>query len=116
MPEERSKIIRDTLHGYVRIARYERIIVDHPITQRLRNVTQTGLAQLVYPEARTSRFSHSLGAMHIASRFLVASLENSDPGVTSSVFEELLQLPLFKGGMFSLTDMDLILREALHRS
>lgn len=32
---------------------------------------------MVFPEAKTSRFVHSLGAMHLASRFVVTALENS---------------------------------------
>jgi HD superfamily phosphohydrolase len=77
VPGPRTFVVRDPVHGYVRIAPHERIIVDHPITQRLRNISQTGLVHLVYPEARTSRFAHSLGAMHLASRFLVSSIEHA---------------------------------------
>ncbi len=56
----------------------ERVIIDHPIAQRLRHVAQSGMAQMVFPEVRSSRFSHSLGAMHLASQFLASSLTNAD--------------------------------------
>ncbi|MCY1017605.1 HD domain-containing protein [Pyxidicoccus sp. MSG2] len=92
----KSFVIRDPIHGYVRIASHERVIVDHPITQRLRHVLQTGLAHLVFPEARTSRFVHSLGAMHLASRFLVASLENAEAAVADALFEEVEGLDAFR--------------------
>jgi HD superfamily phosphohydrolase len=71
-------LIRDPVHGYIQVAAHERILVDHPVTQRLRRINQTGLADLVYPEARTSRFAHSLGAMHLASRFLISAIENAN--------------------------------------
>jgi HD superfamily phosphohydrolase len=85
----RSFVIRDPVHGYLTVAAHERFVVDHPITQRLRRITQTGLAELVFPEARTSRFVHSLGAMHLASRFILACIENADAHVRQEFFEEI---------------------------
>src|SRR5579863_2176671 len=84
---ERSFVVRDPVHGYLSVAAHERLVVDTPITQRLRRITQTGLAELVFPEARTSRFVHSLGAMHLASRFVLAALENADEDVAEAFFE-----------------------------
>jgi HD superfamily phosphohydrolase len=70
--------IRDPVHGYIRFTRVERRLIDEPVVQRLRYIGQAGLSHLVFPEVRTSRFGHSLGAMHLASRFLSAALENAD--------------------------------------
>lgn len=84
----RSFVVRDPVHGYLAIAPHERLVIDSPITQRLRRVGQTGLAELVFPEAKTSRFVHSLGAMHLASRFLIASLENASPEVIKTFFDD----------------------------
>jgi HD superfamily phosphohydrolase len=75
----RAGRIRDPVHAYVGFTRIERAFLDDPIAQRLRYIAQAGLAHLVYPEVRTSRFAHSLGAMHLASRFLEAALRNADP-------------------------------------
>jgi HD superfamily phosphohydrolase len=69
--------IVDPVHGYIAITPIERALLDSPSAQRLRYVGQSGLAHLVFPDLRTSRFVHSLGAMHLASRFLAASLENA---------------------------------------
>jgi HD superfamily phosphohydrolase len=65
----------------------ERLILNERVAQRLRSVAQSGLAQYVYPEVRTSRFSHSLGAMHLASAFFAASLKNARPDVRHRVCE-----------------------------
>lgn len=89
-------LIRDPVHGYIQVAAHERILVDHPVTQRLRRINQTGLADLVYPEARTSRFAHSLGAMHLASKFLLASIENAEESDAVEFFAEMEGLDLFK--------------------
>ncbi len=85
----KSFLIRDPVHGYIQIASHERALVDHPITQRLRRINQTGFADLVYPEARTSRFAHSLGAMHLSSRFLISAIENAAEKDAVQFFEEL---------------------------
>lgn len=81
-------MVRDPVHGYLSVAPHERLVVDTPITQRLRRICQTGLAEMVFPEAKTSRFVHSLGAMHLASRFLVAALENASLSDMQSFLDE----------------------------
>ncbi|MBI1819916.1 MAG: HD domain-containing protein [Nitrospirae bacterium] len=47
----------------------EKDLIDTPWVQRLRYVYQLQSARWVYPSAEHTRFQHSLGAMHIASRF-----------------------------------------------
>lgn len=84
--------IRDPVHGYVGVTAIERELLDQPVTQRLRWVAQSGLSQLVFPEVRTSRFTHSLGAMHLASRFLTSALSNLTPGAKTVVDEGLRRL------------------------
>jgi uncharacterized protein len=51
-------------------------LVDAPEFQRLRRVKQLGLAHFAYQGAEHSRFTHSLGAFHLATRIL-AKLGNS---------------------------------------
>jgi HD superfamily phosphohydrolase len=85
----RPFVVRDPVHGYLSVAPHERLVVDEPITQRLRRIGQTGLAEMVFPEAKTSRFVHSLGAMHLASRFITAALENATAEDAQSFFDEI---------------------------
>ena len=74
----RTVRVVDPVHGYVNLTPIERILLDSRPAQRLHYVAQSGLAHLVFPDLRTSRFVHSLGAMHLASRFLLASLEHAE--------------------------------------
>lgn len=60
--------IRDPIHGTIGVTPREIRLVDSPFFQRLRNVKQLGLADLAFPGATHSRYSHSLGAMHVATR------------------------------------------------
>jgi len=60
--------LRDPIHQTVEFDEDEKAVIDHPVFQRMRYVRQLGLSYLVYPGAAHDRFSHMLGAMHIAGR------------------------------------------------
>ena len=67
----RDRVFRDPVHGLIELRGPERPIAELLETramQRLRRIRQMGLAWLVYPGAEHSRFSHALGALHIAQR------------------------------------------------
>ena len=68
-----AKIINDPVFGFIRIPRgllYG--IVEHPLFQRLSRINQLGLASVVYPGARHTRFQHSLGAFHLMSEAVLS--------------------------------------------
>ena len=68
-----AKIINDPVFGFIKIPRgllYD--IVCHPLFQRLNRINQLGLASVVYPGARHTRFQHSLGAFHLMSEALLS--------------------------------------------
>ena len=61
-----AKIINDPVFGFIKIPRgllYG--IVEQPLFQRLNRINQLGLASVVYPGARHTRFQHSIGAFHL---------------------------------------------------
>ncbi|GAB4298428.1 MAG: HD domain-containing protein [Myxococcota bacterium] len=60
--------IRDPIHGFIEFNEWERDIINHPAFQRLRKIRQLALTDMVYPGATHSRFEHSLGVMHIATK------------------------------------------------
>lgn len=62
-----SKIIRDPIHGNIRLSELEVELLDTPQMQRLRRIKQNGLCHLVYPAMHSTRFEHSLGVLHLAS-------------------------------------------------
>ena len=67
------KIINDPVFGFIKIPRgllYD--IVRHPLMQRLNRINQLGLASVVYPGARHTRFQHSLGAFHLMSEAIIS--------------------------------------------
>jgi HD superfamily phosphohydrolase len=58
--------IRDPIHGYIFMSPVEKELIDSQPVQRLRRIKQLSGAFLTYPGAEHSRFSHSLGVMHLA--------------------------------------------------
>lgn len=64
-----TKIIRDPIHGEIRIFPLEWLIIDTPLFQRLRYINQLVGSQFVFPGCTHNRFSHSLGAMNICSMY-----------------------------------------------
>jgi len=58
-------VIKDSVHGNIKLTCLERSIVDSPGMQRLRGIKQLGLTNLVYPGANHTRFEHSLGTVHL---------------------------------------------------
>ena len=74
-----ERIYRDSVHNIIRVntdsdeGRLVVALVDTPEFQRLRRIRQLGLAYFAYQAAEHSRFAHSLGAYHLATR-MVAKL------------------------------------------
>ncbi|MDR3183632.1 MAG: HD domain-containing protein [Planctomycetaceae bacterium] len=80
-----ENLSQDAVHGYIPFTAIpkeaeaapgalsevaERSVIDSPWVQRLRQIHQLQTAWLVYPTAEHTRFQHSIGTMHLASRML----------------------------------------------
>lgn len=71
----KPKLFRDPVHDTIalrqdEIGRVLLALLDTREVQRLRRIRQLGLSFLVYPGAEHSRFSHSLGVLHVAGTVL----------------------------------------------
>ena len=79
----RFKIINDPVHGFINIPSGLILeIIEHPYFQRLRDIKQLGLTNLVYPGATHSRLLHALGAMHLMKEAIV-NLQTKGITITS---------------------------------
>jgi uncharacterized protein len=71
-----EKIYRDSVHNIIRLKTDSEEgkllvrLIDTAEFQRLRRIRQLGLAHFAYQAAEHSRFTHSLGALHLATRIL----------------------------------------------
>jgi len=70
--------IKDPIHGVIYLNNLEARIVDSPVFLRLHGIKQLGFTYLVYPQAKHSRFEHSLGSMHTAGLIADSLVKNAD--------------------------------------
>src|SRR5688572_18140378 len=71
-----GKLVRDAVHGDIRLGPLEIELIDTPEFQRLRGIKQLGTAYLVFPSALHTRFEHSLGTSWMARRLTEAVQRN----------------------------------------
>jgi hypothetical protein len=72
--------------GDIELKNREVAIVDSDPFQRLRRIKQLGLADVVYPCAKHTRFDHSLGTL-AAAQLMVDNL-----GIEPNIYEETIEL------------------------
>ncbi len=87
------KLVHDPVHGGIELDDFAVKLVDTPEFQRLRRITQLGLAFLVYPSARHTRFEHSLGTFHIARLIRERNPEIDDGAVYAALLHDLGHYP-----------------------
>jgi hypothetical protein len=68
---------RDPVHGFIGFNDLEWDIINSPAFQRLRRIRQLAWTDYVYPGAMHTRFEHSMGVCHIASRLFDAIIKRN---------------------------------------
>ena len=84
-------MIRDEIHRDIFVPAHIARLIDTREFQRLRNVQQLATCHYVFPAATHNRFSHSLGAYHLA-RVLCEHLAEVQPGIISDEDAELVSI------------------------
>jgi len=90
---KKIKIFNDPIYGFITI-KNELIfgIIEHPLFQRLRRISQMGLSYLVYPGAHHTRFHHAIGCIYLMQK-AIDTLRMKDVRI-SNVEEEALLLAI----------------------
>ena len=84
---DRTKVIHDPVWGTCLFYGWELEILDSPLLQRLRNISQLGLTMLTYPTAHHSRFEHSLGVMSVITKMVNhINQDNAGPVISNEDF------------------------------
>lgn len=75
-----TKIINDPIYGFISLEfSFLFDLIEHPYVQRLRQIQQLGLTNLVYPGAVHNRFAHALGATYLVGKAIrTLRLKNID--------------------------------------
>lgn len=63
---DRKPVVLDPIHGYIELEPLLQPLIDDPLVQRLRRISQTSTARSTYPSLTGTRFEHALGVMHLA--------------------------------------------------
>ncbi|SCM25640.1 phosphohydrolase, putative [Plasmodium chabaudi adami] len=68
--KKETKTICDKIHQFIEYDNWIfQNIIDNPFFQRLRNLSQLGTCQFVYPGATHTRFEHSLGVGYLSGKY-----------------------------------------------
>ncbi len=68
-----ERLYRDPIHNLIVLDMEDRVLaalIDSAEFQRLRRIRQLGMAHMAYQGAEHSRFTHCIGVMHLARRFV----------------------------------------------
>jgi HD superfamily phosphohydrolase len=79
----RPHVLRDQVHGDVRLTDFEYRVLNTREMQRLRWIKQLGLTNLVYTGAEHSRLAHSIGAVESVERILTTIEQESGVRIES---------------------------------
>lgn len=90
--EKDVKVFKSAIYGDIQVPMPERALFDSFFLQRLKYISHLGLAYHVYPEARHSRFEHSLGT-YFLSKIICRNLETDN--VTNEVPERRMEALIF---------------------
>ena len=82
---------KDEIHKDILVPHQHARIIDTKEFQRLRSIQQLSTCEYVFPAANHNRFSHSLGAYHLA-RKLTELIQEIQPGMIENNDAELVQL------------------------
>ncbi len=74
-----QKVIHDSIHGTNMFSGHEIALIDLPLIQRLRHISQTDVASLVFPAANHNRFEHTVGVATIAGNMVNALFTAKNP-------------------------------------
>lgn len=83
-----TKQIRDGLYGYIPISALEQYLISQPEFLRLHRILQMSTVYITYPNNRASRYSHSLGAMHVAGLLYRSMITNSNPEIIRTILDD----------------------------
>lgn len=72
------KVIHDSILGTNQFYAHEIVVIDSPLIQRLRRISQVDVVSLVWPSGNHNRFEHSLGVSVIADRMTTALFSKED--------------------------------------
>ncbi len=85
---KKTSVFADLVHYPIVVTDIEKRIISTSLFNRLHHVRQDSTAYLTYPSATHTRFSHSLGVMHIATELFFNGIANADDDVLDGFIKD----------------------------
>ena len=79
----------DIVHGTIVYNGFEELVLSTPLLLRLQRISQSSLAFLTFPSNKVKRFEHSIGVMHLTSRYFRGALINTNKEDLSGFFDNI---------------------------
>jgi HD superfamily phosphohydrolase len=89
---QEHKRMLDSVHKQIYLSNYAVLVIDTLIFQRMRDLSQVGLCQYIYPSAVHKRFIHSIGVYNIAKRMMHTIKKRSNPEHLSECLSNIEEL------------------------
>lgn len=83
--------IYDNVHGFISLTNAEKDLLGTSYFQRLNHIKQLGLSYFVFPGAVHTRFSHSLGVLHITEK-LIQQIKKNKPNYIADDKHQIIRL------------------------
>lgn len=84
--------IYDNIHGFILLTKEEKKLLSTSYFQRLNHIKQLGLSYFVFPGAVHTRFSHSLGVLHITEKLIQRLKKTGCPHFNDEKSHKILRL------------------------
>uniref|UniRef100_UPI0012E05BA7 HD domain-containing protein n=1 Tax=Aeromonas finlandensis TaxID=1543375 RepID=UPI0012E05BA7 len=84
--ENNDLIIRDSVHGDIYISSSIIDVINSDEFQRLRRIKQLSVANMIFPSADHTRFSHSIGTYHVM-RKIISHVEKQLSNINIDICE-----------------------------
>ncbi len=85
---------KDPIHKLIPVNTIENTVIQHPIFNRLHGIKQLGFTFYVYPQAKHTRFEHSLGALHLA-HLMAEAFKRNSPELTEKLVQKKVSYDYF---------------------
>lgn len=82
------KVIHDSVHGTNMFQPHEIALLDLPIIQKLRRISQTDVASFVFPAGNHNRFEHTVGVTAVAGQMVDAIFSKSNNDILKDLRKE----------------------------
>jgi HD superfamily phosphohydrolase len=84
----KRRFIKDPVWGNIEVTEWECALFDHFLVNRLHHIVQNSSAYKIYPGLKYSRFSHTLGVVHVATQIFINVILNSEPDALEMLRQE----------------------------